>query len=78
MQLFLKILSGMANSVDSDQTAPSEAIRLLLQEQSDLGSALFLYVILSDTMGRTFTVTMILAKLVQGVEPYSTLHTNKK
>ena len=75
MQLFLKILSGMANSVDSDQTALSEAIRLLLQ---DLGSALFLYVILSDTMGRTFTVTMILAKLVQGVEPYSTLHTNKK
>ena len=29
MQVFLKILSGMANSVDPDQTAPSE--------QSDLG-----------------------------------------
>ena len=34
MQLFLKILSGMANSVDPDQTAPS----------------LFAYVILSDTL----------------------------
>ena len=29
MQFFLKILSGMANSVDLDQTAP--------KEQSDLG-----------------------------------------
>ena len=36
MQLFLKILSGMANSVDPDQTAP--------------GSAVFAYVILSDTL----------------------------
>ena len=26
MQLFLKILSGMANSVDPDQTAPSGAV----------------------------------------------------
>ena len=34
MQLFLKILIGMANSVDPDQTAPS----------------LFAYVILSDTL----------------------------
>ena len=38
MQLFLKIHSGMANSVDPDQTAPSS------------GSALFVYVILSDTL----------------------------
>ena len=37
MHLFPKILSGMANSVDPDQTAPS-------------GSALFAYVILSDTL----------------------------
>ena len=40
MQLFLKILSGMANSVDPDQTAPS--VRS--------GSALFAHVILSDTL----------------------------
>ena len=33
MQLFLKIISGMGNSVDPDQTAPS-------------GSALFAYAIL--------------------------------
>ena len=26
MQLFLKMLSGMANSVDPDQTAPSGAV----------------------------------------------------
>ena len=39
MQLFLKILSGMANSVDSDQTAPSGS-----------GSALFAYIILSETL----------------------------
>ena len=32
MWFFLKILSGMANSVDPDQTAP-----LGLKEQSDLG-----------------------------------------
>ena len=37
MHLFLKILSGMANSVDPDQTAPE-------------GSALFAYVILSETL----------------------------
>ena len=37
MHLFIKILSGMANSVDPDQTAPS-------------GSALFAYVTLSDTL----------------------------
>ena len=40
MQLFLKVLSGMANSEDADQTAPLE--------QSDL-SAIFAYAILSDT-----------------------------
>ena len=39
MQLFLKMLSGMANSVDPDQTA---------QEQFDLGSELFAFGILSD------------------------------
>ena len=37
MKLFLKILNGMANSIDPAQTAPS-------------GSALFAYVILSDTL----------------------------
>ena len=34
MQLFLKTPSGMANTIDYDQTAPSD---LLLKEQSDLG-----------------------------------------
>ena len=46
MRLFLKILNGIANSVDPDQTAPS-------------GSALFAYMILSYTglqKFRTFTV----------------------
>ena len=38
MQLFLKILSGMANSVDPDLPAVWS------------GSALFAYVILSDTL----------------------------
>ena len=42
MHLLLKILSGMANSVDLDQTAPSGAILS--------GSALFGYAILSDTL----------------------------
>ena len=42
MMLFLKKLSGMASSVDPDQTAPSGAI---LSE-----SALFAYAILSDTL----------------------------
>ena len=42
MQLFLKILSGMANSVDPDQTAPSGAVWS--------GSALFAYAILSETL----------------------------
>ena len=41
MQLLLKILSGMANSVDPDQTAP--------KKHSDL-SALFANAILSDTL----------------------------
>ena len=41
MQLFLKILCGMANSVDPDQTAPSGAVWS--------GSALFAYAILSET-----------------------------
>ena len=44
MHLLLKILCGMANSVDPDQSAPG------VQEQSDLGSALFAHVILSDTL----------------------------
>ena len=39
MQFFL---SGMANSVDPDQTASSEAV--------GSGSALFAYIILSDTL----------------------------
>ena len=42
MHLLLKILSGMANSVDPDQTAPSGAVWS--------GSALFAYVILSDIL----------------------------
>ena len=42
MQLFPKIVSGMANSVDPDQTAPSGAVWS--------GSALFAYAILSETL----------------------------
>ena len=42
MQLFLKILSAIANSKDPDQTAPSGAVRP--------GSARFAYVILSETL----------------------------
>ena len=42
MQLFLKILSGMANSVDPDQTAPLGAVWS--------GSALFAYAILSESL----------------------------
>ena len=41
MQLFLKMHSGKANSVDPDQTAPSGAVWP--------GAALFAYDILSDT-----------------------------
>ena len=41
MQLFLKILSGMANRVDPDQTAPSGV--------ASSGSAVFAYAILSET-----------------------------
>ena len=40
MQLFLKILSEIANSVDPDQTAPKGAVWS--------GSTLFAYSILSD------------------------------
>ena len=50
MQMFRKILSGMANNVDSDQTAP-------------LGSALFAFVILSDTL-----VSKILGHLPYSLE----------
>ena len=42
MQLFLNILSGKANSADPDQTAPEGAVWS--------GSALFAYVILSDSL----------------------------
>ena len=53
---FLKFLSGMANSVDTDQTAPSGAVWS--------GSALFVYAILSDTWVykniRTITVHVFL------------------
>ena len=41
MQLFPKLLSGMANCVDPDQTAPSGAVLS--------GSTLFAYAILSET-----------------------------
>ena len=44
MQLFLKILSGMANSVDPDKTDPSGSIRS--------ESTLFAYAILSETLVR--------------------------
>ena len=46
MLLFLKILSGMVNSVNSDQTAPS-------------GSALFSHIFLVETgvqNSKTFTI----------------------
>ena len=42
MQLFLKILREITNSVDLDQTAPKGAVWS--------GSALFAYVTLSDTL----------------------------
>ena len=42
MQVFLKILSVIANSVDPDQTAPSGAVWS--------GSTQFAYAILSDTL----------------------------
>ena len=55
MELFLKILNGMANSVDPDQTAPSGTVWS--------GSALFAYVILSDTLVfeifGTFTILIL-------------------
>ena len=41
MQPFLKIFNGMENSIDPDQTAPLGAVWS--------GSALFAYVILSET-----------------------------
>ena len=40
--MFRKILSGKANNIDPDQTAPSGAVWS--------GSALFAYVILSDSL----------------------------
>ena len=40
MQLFLKLITGMADSVDPDQTAPKGAVL----------SALYAYAILSDTL----------------------------
>ena len=45
MLLLLEILSGMANSVDHDQTATSVAVWS--------GSTLFAYAILSETLGLT-------------------------
>ena len=42
MKMFLQKLSEMANSVDPDQTFPSGAVQS--------GSALFAYVVLSDTL----------------------------
>ena len=42
MKLFLEILSGMANSEDLYQNAPSRAVKS--------GSALFAYAILSTTL----------------------------
>ena len=43
MQLFLKIIAGITNSADPDQTAPSGAVWS--------GSALFAYAILSVPLG---------------------------
>ena len=45
MHPVLKIISGMANSVDPDQTAPSGAVW-----SGSALFALFAYVILSDTL----------------------------
>ena len=42
MQLFLKLFSGMANSVDPDLTAPSEAVLS--------GSVLLAHAILLETL----------------------------
>ena len=42
MQFFIKMTSGMANSVDPDQTTPSGAVLSV--------SALFAYASLSDTL----------------------------
>ena len=42
MLFVLKILSGMTNSIDPDQTAPSGAVWS--------GSALFAYAVLSETL----------------------------
>ena len=58
MQLFLKMLSGMTNSVDPDQTAPSGAVwsgsALFAYDISGAavwsGSALSAYDILSETL----------------------------
>ena len=46
MLLFLKTLSGMANSADPDQTAPEGAVWS--------GSTLFQYAILSETLKNTW------------------------
>ena len=43
MQLFLKVLSGVANNVDPDQTAPEGAVWWS-------GSTLFAYAILSEIL----------------------------
>ena len=52
MQLFLKIPSGMANSVDPDETAPEGTVRT--------GSALFICAVLLETL-----VKKILGYLLQ-------------
>ena len=61
MQLFLKMLSGMVNSVDPDQTAPSGAVWP--------GSALFAYDILSETLCawnfRTITIVSGFCRIYQ-------------
>ena len=50
MQLFPKIPSGMANSVDLDQTAPLGADQTAPLGAVLSGSTLFAYSILSDTL----------------------------
>ena len=60
MQLFLKIPNGKANSVDPDQTVPSEAVWS--------GSALFAYAILSETS--VFEILGHLRSLNQSWLPY--------